>query len=211
MADKPKCVILAAGPVSGYADFKKVIQPEDYVICADNGFRHARAMGIIPDLLVGDFDSCTEPEMDLRTIVHPAQKDETDTYLALEEGIKAGYRSFFILGGLGGRLDHTFANIALVAHYAKKGIKISVADEQTRIYAVTPGLPLRLEQQENVYVSVFSFTERSLGVNYYGLKYPLQDAVLFEDFPLGVSNEFSASFAEITVKKGVLLVMTVKK
>ena len=200
---KNRCVIIAGSPVFSAAE----ITPGDYVIAADSGYRHALAAGITPDLLIGDFDSLQGlPEKDIEIIKAPAEKDDTDTMLAIKHALALGYQQFLLLGATGGRLDHQTANIAACAYIAEQGGSCKMQDSSNIIYVIKNSL-LRLKKKENWSVSVFSYTEMAFGVTLAGLKYALNNATLTNTDPLGVSNEFAEDTATVEVKDGILLII----
>lgn len=178
--------------------------PGDLVIAADAGYRQLG--GIKPDYVVGDFDSLGyEPEGE-RILRHPAEKDDTDTLLAVKLGLSLGYSAFVLLGGVGGRLDHTLANIQTLAYLHAHGAKACLVGTDETI-AILEGGTLRFRAGLSGVVSVFAYGERATGVYERGLRYPLTDATLTDDFPLGVSNAFTGAPAEISVEHGRLLVL----
>ena len=178
--------------------------PGDLVVAADAGYRQLR--GVQPDYVVGDFDSLGyEPEGE-RILRHPAQKDDTDTLLAAKLGLSLGYVRFVLLGGVGGRLDHTLANIQTLAYLHAQGAKACLVSDAETI-ALLEDDTLRFRAGLRGVVSVFAYGERATGVYERGLAYPLTDATLTDDFPLGVSNAFTGAPAEIAVGQGRLLVL----
>ncbi len=197
------CVIIAGGDVSG-----KIRVPEDaLVICADCGYRHAKQQKIRPDILIGDFDSLSgEIPEECRILRHPAEKDETDTLLAVYYGRDHGCREFHIYGALGGvRFDHSIANIQMLHHMALQGLTGVLHDGGTSISVQLPG-KARYPKCSG-YLSVFALTDVCTGVAERGVKYPLENAVLHSSFPLGVSNEIIGDSAEISLETGVLLII----
>ncbi len=199
-----RCFIFGAGEKT---DLSELPCDGDLVIAADGGLRWLRELNIIPDYVIGDFDSLGgKPDYDYeRVVTLPCEKDTTDVYEAAEAGIKKGCKSFFIYGGTGGRLDHTLANIQLLASLAERGLKGVMFGEGYGITAVRNGR-ISLEGKKGQYVSVFSLTDISEGVALEGLKYELSDYTLTNTFPLGVSNEFTDKTAVISVRKGTLAV-----
>lgn len=178
----------------------------DLVIAADGGLDALNRQGIEADLAVGDFDSLGRiPELE-NTVRHPCEKDDTDTALAISEGMKKGYRNFVIYGCLGGRLDHTMANIQNCAGAADHGAVCWLWGEDNAVCIF--GDEEHLEFDENIKgtVSVFS-ADRASGVNIEGLKYTLKDGCLTSSVPLGVSNEFVGKKGRISAENGVLIVM----
>lgn len=176
----------------------------DYVIAADSGYRHLMAKGIKPDLVVGDFDSLGYVPEGEQVVRHPVQKDDTDTMLAVKLGLSKGYNRFLLLGGMGGRLDHTIANIHVLAYLMNHGAKGAlVGERETVILFQNSTVSFDAEGT----VSVFAYGGRAAGVTLEGLQYPLTDATLTTDFPIGVSNVFTKAPARISVRDGCLLVI----
>ncbi len=193
------CYIVGAAPY--VATFSP--DPTDLVIAADGGWRVLTERGITPDLVVGDFDSSDRPE-GVEVVCHPVEKDDTDTALAIREGMARGYEVFVLHGCTGGRTDHTLGAIQTLYHLAKEGMYGYLVGEDF-IYTVLVDRALRFAPRGTV--SVLSLTDVSEGVDIHGLKYELTDARLTNHYPLGVSNEGDGREAEIRVKSGALLVM----
>ncbi len=195
------CYIAGAGDCSRlFLNLKK----EDFVIAVDGGYEYLKENRI--DLVVGDFDSLSYVPEHPNVIALKPEKDETDMIVALKEGLKKGYEIFYIYGGCGGRIDHTYANIQSLAY---------LADHHARGYLFHENQVITMLQNDSItfhsdrkgYVSVFAYGEKAEGVTIQGLKYPLENAVLCDSFSLGVSNEFTGETAEISVQKGRLLVI----
>ena len=201
------CYIFASGE---YGKEWPDIQPGDLCIAADGGFRQMQAHGVDPDLVVGDFDSLGYVPPHPHIVRHPAEKDDTDTALALREGWSRGYRTFHIYGSLGGRLDHTLANVQLLCGLVEQGGQGLLVGPGLTVTAVHNGA-LELEGETGHTLSVFCWGEPAQGVTLEGLKYPLQGATMTAQVPLGVSNEFLGGSARIAVQQGTLVVMTVEK
>lgn len=199
-----KCVIFAGLPVS--QALCRFWQDADLVIAADAGYENARRLGVEPDLLLGDYDSAPCPPPDAKTVVLPAEKDDTDTYFAARRAIELGATEAVILGGLGGRLDHTLANLQTLVFLAKNGVRAWLADEANEATALLPGAH-RFPARPGWYLSVFSAGDAARGVTLEGLKYPLRDATVTNFFPIGVSNEFAADTATVRFTGGVLHLM----
>lgn len=197
------CVIIAGGDLQGNIH----IPEHALVICADCGYRHAVQLGLQPDVLMGDFDSYTvELPGNCQIIRHPAEKDETDTMLAVYYGRDMGCTEFHIYGAFGGaRIDHSIANLQMLHHMALEGLHGILCDGGTRVTVQTAGT--MCYTKTNGYLSLFSMTDTCTGLTARGVKYPLEDAELTNSFPLGVSNEIVADEAEITLRSGVLLIV----
>lgn len=193
---------------------------DDYVICADGGYSHARAEGIDPDIVLGDFDSIGLDyiEIDLknssldsrcRIIRVPVEKDDTDTLICLKYGIELGFEEFFILGGLGGRLDHTLANLQTMSYAVDQKKTVWFLDGKNRATLQGPGA-LTVKNPGDFLISLFTFGESCEGVTIRGVKYPLDNYLMNNSFPIGVSNEFAGEEAEISHTAGKLLIILAK-
>ena len=197
------CYLVGAG------DFHGRISPgdDDIIIAADGGYDALTRHGYTPDILIGDLDSIKSaiPE-DMRTILYPKEKDETDMFLAYEAGVKSGYTDFVLLGATGGRLDHTFANLSLLLYAKEQGHNVTVIYEGGMILCIK-NEAISLAGREGAYLSVFAFGAEAKGVTIRGAKYEVDNATLSPAFPLGVSNEFGTSPAYISVKDGALIIM----
>ena len=180
------CYVVGAGENFGL-DFRPVTG--DFVIAADAGLHYLEEQGIRADLVIGDFDSLKCVSEHPNTIVLSAEKDDTDTLAAIRAGIKAGYTSFHIYCGTGGRIDHTMANLQVLAYLSANNMRGFLFDNGTVITAITNG-SLCFGKIPCGYVSVFSCSEKAEGVTLCGLKYELNNATLTNTFPIGVSNEF---------------------
>lgn len=197
------CRIVGAGECKKL-DFQKI--GDDLIIAADGGCAYLEKYGIKPDIIIGDFDSLGRvPEGD-EVIKLNTEKDITDMHAAVDIGLEKGYVEFHFYGACGGRIDHTLANIQLVAHLAQKNIKAYIHDDKTVITALCNGT-LRFAPKYKGYISVFSHSDKCLGVYLKGLKYTLENAVLNNAFPLGVSNEFLGNDSEITVENGTAILI----
>ena len=110
--------VIITSYIEDFSGIKDVLNSEDYVICADGGWDIATELGILPNLLIGDFDSIKSPLPDgIETIKFLPEKDYTDLDLAIRTAVEKGYSHLTVIGGIGGRLDHTIANIQLLSHY----------------------------------------------------------------------------------------------
>jgi len=196
------CCIFCAGDYGGI-DFGDLT--DCLIIAADAGYSELKKRGIRPDLVVGDFDSLGSPPEGVEILRHPVMKDETDSHLAVDEGLRRGCSRFKIYGALGGRLDHTLANIQLLTRLARRGALGYIFGDGVALTAIKE-CSLRFEAGYEGILSIFSAGERAEGVTLKGLRYPLNEAVLTNDITLGVSNEFTGEEALVSVKKGVLLI-----
>ncbi|MCI8422081.1 MAG: thiamine diphosphokinase [Lawsonibacter sp.] len=182
----------------------------DYVIAADRGYDALMAYGVTPDLAVGDFDSLGYTPNHPNVISLPVEKDDTDMLFALRRGLELGYRRFVLLGGVGGRLEHTLANLQLLDWLTTQGAQGVLAGEKTAATALRNGR-LVFPAEMTGGLSVFCNSGLARGVCLSGLKYPLEDYTLTGSFPIGVSNQFLGTTAAVTVKEGCLLLLWEEK
>ncbi|MDR1619549.1 MAG: thiamine diphosphokinase [Clostridiales bacterium] len=202
-----RCVIITAY-INGGLKAAYTPQRGDYILCADGGYTHARQLGLAPQLVIGDCDSCPDvPPALLRKT--PAEKDDTDTMLCMRHCIRSGFTRCVIIGGIGGRLDHTIANIQSLAFAKAHGVAAVMCDAFETVFLLCNQDAL-LPRREGVSLSAFAYTEGCHGVYESGVKYPLHNATLTQRFPLGVSNEITGDTARVSVREGMLLVIQSK-
>ncbi len=195
------CYIVGAGDFFEERPFE--LTKEDFLIAADGGLRHLR--GREPDLLIGDFDSLGEPAFSGETVRLPKEKDETDLLAAIREGISRGYRKFLMFGATGGRFGHTFANLQCLSYLKRRGCRGWIFD-RTCVMTVISGESVRFPAGFRGYFSAFSITDRSR-VTETGFAYPISGKTLDNGYPLGVSNEFTGTEAEISAEEGEVLIL----
>jgi thiamine pyrophosphokinase len=181
------------------------------MICADGGARHLKAAGLFPTLIVGDMDSLDRgaqegyESMGVRIIRHPRGKNETDTELALREAFAMAPTEVRIWGALGGRIDHTLANLSLLVQGIERGVEVRLIDEWCELFLVTRRAVL--EGEEGQTVSILPFTGEVSGVTLTGFEYPLTMAAMTLGRPYGISNVLAAKQGVIEAGSGCLLVV----
>ena len=191
---------------AGNNDFIPTPDDTDLVIAADGGYDFLSSRSVRCDLLIGDLDSISKPPVSIETIKHKAQKDETDMHLAYLVGKERGYRDFVILGGMGGRIDHTFANFSLLLYIANDGLSARMIESHRAVTVIKEG-EITISGDVGRTFSVFAFGGKAMGVSIFGGKYEADCVDLSPDFPLGVSNSFLNSDVKISVKSGALLII----
>lgn len=180
---------------------------EDIVIAADGGYNTLKELGIIPDIILGDFDSLGYvPEFEGEIIKHPIKKDDTDTMLAVKTGLNRGFERFVLYGCTGDRLDHTIANIQTLSYIVNNRATGFLCGDAFTVTNIKNG-NIYFNSKAKGTVSVFAFSQTAKGVNEKGLLYSLDNAELKFDNPLGVSNEFVGKPSEISVGEGILTVI----
>ena len=196
------CIIFCA------ADFHGLVAPiasDDYVIAADGGLAHTKALGISPQCILGDFDSLGYIPQD--STVFPVEKDDTDAMLAVRRGLELGYKEFYLYGSLDGkRLDHTVANFQTLQFLCDHGAWGYLIGKDYIVTAVKDGA-LRFDANCTGIFSAFCMGADAEGVSILGGKYEAENVTLSAGFPLGVSNHFEGKPVEIRVNEGSLLVL----
>ena len=203
----PICYIFGAGE---FVPCNITLTESDLVIAADGGYDHLLQIGLRADVVIGDFDSVTSSEIWEDTVceklTYPPEKDDTDMMLAIKLGLSRGFGQFNIYGGLGGRLDHTVANIqalSFLAEHSAQGILHHPDYELT----VIKNSSFTVAKDKTGYISVFSLSDTSENVTIKGLEYELEGATLTNSFPLGVSNAATGKKGIISVERGTLLII----
>ena len=187
------------------------------IIAADSGYLTARRFGFRPELLLGDLDSLDRTRLapheldELDKLIVPAVKDDTDTQLAVETLFERFGTDIdiVIVGGLGGRLDHTLSSVFLLEYIAKKGAAAIMTDGRNRVRVMTAhGTTQRLRIARGYkYLSLVSLSDVCEGVSVGGVFYPLSGATLTRDWSYAVSNEITADNADISLNSGIMLVI----
>ena len=197
-----KCIIFCA---AGFDGLLAPVTADDYLIAADGGYAHTKALGLTPQCVLGDFDSLGYVPED--SSVFPVEKDDTDAMLAVRRGLSLGYTEFLLYGSLDGpRLDHTVANFQTLQYLADRGARGWLIGKDS-IVTVIKNSTLTFPASFTGIVSVFCMGPDAEGVTLQNLQYPLENGSLSAGFPLGVSNHFIGKEASIRVEKGSLLVI----
>ena len=197
-----KCYLVGAGDLGAVPE----VRDDDLVIAADGGYDHLTSHGIRCDLIIGDLDSISKDDNEIEIIRHPVEKDETDMFLAYCEGASRGYTHFEILGGTGGREDHTYANYQLLLYIREHGHTARLISEKM-VMTVIKNESLELHGKRGSTLSIFAIGGDAKGVTVSGAKYSADRINLTECFPLGVSNSFLWDNATVSVEYGSLLLM----
>ncbi len=202
---KTRCVIIGGGDCS-LELLKLNISSDDYIICADSGYDIAIEAEIKPDLVIGDFDSVKTFVQDVEKITLPIEKDVTDCLAAYYEGVKRGFTDFLLFGGTGGRFEHTFANISVMANASRESKSFKIIDDKHTFYSITDST-IKLPYLPNKQISVFAFGENAVGVTEKGFHYSIENYTLEPFYPIGISNNIISDYGEISVEKGTLIII----
>ena len=202
------CLIISGGEYHPLPDNLKY----DFVIAPDHGYDYAMKMGIVPDLILGDFDSSNYDVSSVKNIPvekFPVCKDDTDTMLSIKKALSLGYEHIIIACALGARFDHSFANIQSMTYVAEHGgvCELLGVGEYLRTLCKDT---VKLPKKENYSLSLFSLTELCEGVCIKGSEYDCDNVTLTNSFPLGVSNKWKEDIVTVSVSRGTLLIIDSK-
>jgi len=178
----------------------------DAVLAADGGYVRAEELGLVPDAFIGDYDSSDPPQSDGETVFLPREKDMTDSEAAIDLALSRGYDRIFVLGGLGGRFDHTMGNVSLLLKYQNSADWLEFKDGFNRVFLAGPGT-CSVPADRYQYLGLIAYGGPVCGLTVQGTKYPLSDFTLPDDTTLGVSNEIQGERAELSFSEGRLLVI----
>ena len=187
------------------------------IIAGDKGLEALYQLKIIPNHVVGDFDSVSPEILEFykkqsQIIFHTfhAEKDNTDTDIALKLAIQLKSSKITILGALGRRMDHAIANIHILKDALEANIPCQIIDEHNRIYLINKEMTLEKDKVYGKYVSLIPLTSTVEGLTLTGFKYPLNHYTLPIGTSLGISNEIIGDIAHIKMDKGILIVIESK-
>lgn len=203
-----RCVIIGGAPIQDYQWIRQHLLPDDFYIFCDGGLKHRQSLQVTPDLLVGDFDSWDNPKTETETIVLPREKDDTDTFFGVKEGVKRGFEDFLLIGVIGGRFDHSLGNISALLYLTGLGKKALIIDDYSSIEVVS-SQPVFIEQNIQ-YFSVLNIDGKAKGITIKNAQYPLENAEIIWDYQYGISNQvLPGKTAEVTTQEGRLLLVKV--
>ena len=214
-------IIVAGGDIEddfalGFLNSQK---KKPLLIAADRGFGFFMRKHVVPDVVIGDFDSASGDMISgiekmeregrqVRVVRLQPEKDDTDTHAAVLAAKEYGAVNTAILGVFGGRIDHLMANIGLLPIMEEMGMHGMLLDSRNQICLVKSGTVIPPEEQTGSYVSFFPLGGTAAGVSLTGFKYPLKDRDLgILESSLTVSNEFTGVPAKIEYKSGRLLMI----
>lgn len=202
-------MIAGAADIKEYELIRGYLRPDDYFIYCDAGLKHEKKLGYKADLIIGDFDSAKNPERKTETIVLPHEKDDTDTVFAAKEAMRRGFSEFLLIGVIGRRIDHTLGNVAILNMLHSENCHGMIVDDFSEIEIISD--KTAYVPDTFPYFSILNITGVCRGLTVKNALYPLDNAELSVDFPLGVSNEpLKGKTAKITVKEGRALLIRVR-
>lgn len=203
-----RCLIVGGAEIRNYDFVRNQLRDDDFAIFCDSGLSHIEALGVSPSLIVGDFDSHENPDMDIETIVLPCEKDDTDTVYAVKEALKRGFDSFLLVGVVGGRLDHTLGNVSILLMLHEQGKEAYIVDDFS-VMQIAADREVEVADDCS-YFSLLNISGIAKGISIRNAKYPLKDAEITCTYQYGVSNEvIPGQTAVVSVSDGCLLLIKV--
>ena len=209
-----RCVIVSAADIKNYEKIKTFLKEGDFFIFCDGGMKHAIPLGIKPSLFVGDLDSYEENKntkkllVKKEVIVLPKEKDDTDTFFAIKEGIKRGFKDFLLLGVIGNRFDHSLCNISALLYLEENGCNGTIIDDYSKMSLCNKNRSGLISSSFS-YFSIMNICGDVKGVTIKGAKYPLFNQDIKASYSYGISNEVIDNEAIVTVTDGILLLVKV--
>ena len=208
---KMRCVIISGSPDTNVEEIKSLCTSDDFIVCADSGYSFAKKAGLTPNLIIGDFDSLKEElPQNTEVVKLNTHKDDTDTEHCVMECIRRGYKDFLLLGSIGGRTDHTFANIATLAFLSEYNYNGIARNNGEEIRILKEG-SYEMNNKKGLIFSVFPYGCESVNVTYNGAEYMLNNKTLTYNVSRGISNVFVDDEAEITINRGRAILLTYYK
>lgn len=206
-----RCVIISGSPDTNVEEIKSLCTIDDFIVCADSGYSFAKKAGLTPNLIIGDFDSLKEElPQNTEVVKLNTHKDDTDTEHCVMECIRRGYKDFLLLGSIGGRTDHTFANIATLAFLSEYNYNGIARNNGEEIRILKEG-SYEMNNKKGLIFSVFPYGCESVNVTYKGAEYMLNNKTLTYNVSRGISNVFVDDEAEITINRGRAILLTYYK
>ena len=203
-----RCVVVGGADINNYEYIRDCLCEDDYIVFCDSGLKHMDSLRVKPNLIVGDFDSYDNPNLDVETIVLPCEKDDTDTVFAVKEALKRGFNEFLLIGVIGARLDHTLGNVSILMYLdslSKKGV---IIDDYSEMEIVSKE-PAFIEDSF-AYFSLINVSGKAKGIVVENAKYSLDNAEITCEYQYGISNEvIKGEIAKVSVSDGQLLLVRV--
>lgn len=189
------------------------------IIAVDGGLKTAKILNLLPDIILGDFDSVSlelleeYKEKGCEIIKLNPMKDDTDTEVAYVKALEYDAKEIHILGGLGSRFDHSLANVFLLKRAYEAGIKAYIISEYCRISIISGHTEVERENLYGKYISLIQFDGNAIGVTLKGFVYGLDkfDFDTAKTYRLGISNELANEKATIDIEEGYMLMIEAKE
>ena len=203
-----RIIIFANGNLPNLKKARQLIRPDDFILCADGGTRHALALGLTPNVIVGDMDSLPAnfqtSTFNGEIVLYPKDKNETDLELAINHALTLNPNEVLILAALGGRMDQTLANIALLSNSSLVTHNFRITDGVEELFFCRD--QVKVEGRSGDIVSLIPWQGEVTGVFTENLRWHLHHETLYPEKTRGISNEMTADVATISITSGLLLI-----
>lgn len=210
-----RIIIFANGELPDIHKARNILRDDDYVICADGGTRHASSLDIKPDLVIGDMDSTEKAYLQklqadgIPIELFPQDKNETDLELAIDHAVEQNPNEIVIIAAIGGRLDQTLANIALLSNDQLSTFNLKLDDGVDEIFFCRD--QVEVQGRSGDIVSLIPWQGPVSGVQTKNLKWKLNNETLYPEKTRGVSNEMKSDIANVKISTGLLLIVHTRK
>lgn len=210
-----RIIIFANGELPDLDKARAILRDDDTILCADGGTRHASSLDLKPALVIGDMDSADSALLKkfqadgVAIELHPRDKNETDLELAIAKAVELAPREIVILAALGGRMDQTLANIALLSNLQLSTFNLRLDDGVEEILFCRD--QVQVEGRSGDIVSLLPWGGAVTGVQTENLKWELHNETLYPEKTRGISNEMTGDVANIKISSGLLLIVHTRK
>ena len=199
-----KCTIVSGAPNSSIQYVSENIDENTFIIAADSGYEKCLRTDVVPNLIIGDFDSSKYPDLDCDVLKLPCEKDDTDTFYCVKKAIELGYNHITIMCAIGNRFDHTYSNILGLDYCNKNNVYCEIVDDHNRISLITGSKEIDKSYR---YFSLFAYLCDTSGVNIKGAGYNVDNIEILRFHQFAQSNYVKDEKATVTVKNGPLLLV----
>lgn len=211
-----RVLLFANGKITNPQSIVELLRPGDLIYCANGGADNAMALGLIPDVIIGDMDSLSEQSVQylqnagVQLVRYPVKKDQTDLELALLEIKKRNLREIIILTALGGRIDQQLANILLLARPEFNGLDLTLIDDRQKIRVFRGPAQITVMGNLGDTLSIIPISERIVGLTLEGFEFPAQRITVLRSGTLTMSNIFVQSNGLIRIEEGLAIIVHIK-
>lgn len=204
-----KCTIISGAPNDNIAFLSQNVDTSSFVICADSGYVRAVKAGIMPNLIIGDFDSSKKPNLDTDVVVLPCEKAYCDTFECVKYAVEQGYEDIDMFFAIGSRFDHSFANVLSLKYCYDNGVKCTIIDEKNKLTLISSSYTFNSEYDNFSLFALFGDCKgvKIKGAYYNESFYGLDSMDISSSDQFAVSNYIVDDFCTITVDDGILLLV----
>lgn len=208
-----RAILVGGGPVHKGLLQTELVSNYDLLMAVDGGAKPLLDLGYQPQVLLGDFDSLPMAYKDslvskgVEVLRYQPEKNWTDLELAFNYLLTREYGEALVFGALGGRLDHTIANLSLLYNVKRSGIELTLIGAEQAVTMLGDQEKIRIYPWVQGHFSLLPYPSGVYGVNITEAKYPLENATLELGSTRGVHNEFLANPVEVEIGSGSVLVI----